>query len=130
MKMAFDTRTATIGELLERAIYLEQFPASGGYRSDLLAEAAGLRMLAKTSSSKRGARPMTRPRSYVVHYGPARTARFSHFGDALDFAREQSRRWPGHVEVRARDGLVGQFHNGEFTREFAHVEALTDHDPR
>lgn len=44
--MPFDLRTATIAELLERASYLENFPAHGRYRDDLHAEANNLRLLA------------------------------------------------------------------------------------
>jgi hypothetical protein len=44
--MPFDIRTATVAELLERATYLEGFPARGRYRSYLHAEAKALRALA------------------------------------------------------------------------------------
>lgn len=46
--MSFDIRKATIAELLERADYLENFPARGRYRDDLHAEANALRLLAET----------------------------------------------------------------------------------
>lgn len=41
--MPFDLRTATRHEIIERANYLERFPASGRYRDDLHAEARALR---------------------------------------------------------------------------------------
>lgn len=43
----FDLRKATKTDLIERAEYLESFPASGRYRDDLLAEASALRRLAR-----------------------------------------------------------------------------------
>jgi hypothetical protein len=45
--MPFDIRTATAAQLVERATYLENFPASGRYRDDLHVEAKALRELAK-----------------------------------------------------------------------------------
>lgn len=44
--MPFDLRTATVAEILERAAYLENFPARGRYRDDLHTEANNLRLLA------------------------------------------------------------------------------------
>ena len=42
----FDLRTATRADMIERAEYLEKFPARGRYRADLHAEASALRALA------------------------------------------------------------------------------------
>jgi hypothetical protein len=45
--MPFNISTATVAELIERAAYLENFPAgSVGYRDYLHAEATALRKLA------------------------------------------------------------------------------------
>lgn len=44
--MPFNIRTATVAQLVERADYLENFPAHGRYRDDLHAEARALRKLA------------------------------------------------------------------------------------
>jgi hypothetical protein len=44
--MLFDLRTATDAEMIDRAEYLEAFPARGRYRAYLHAEAAALRQLA------------------------------------------------------------------------------------
>jgi hypothetical protein len=51
----FDLRTATITDLLERAGYLENFPARGRYRDDLHGEAKALRLLAADRANARAA---------------------------------------------------------------------------
>jgi hypothetical protein len=45
--MPFNVRTATAAELIERADYLENFPAGGRYRDYLHAEASALRRMAE-----------------------------------------------------------------------------------
>jgi len=52
-RTVFDLRTATAEELLERADYLDNFPATQrGYRAALQSEARGLRKLAAAKCSK------------------------------------------------------------------------------
>lgn len=52
---------------------------------------------------------------YAVHYGD-KLARFSHYRDAMFFARDQS--GGRAVEVSSADGLVGQFLDQKTTPEF------------
>jgi hypothetical protein len=58
---------------------------------------------------------------FVLNYGE-HVARFSHEGHARDFGKSMSR-FGLLVEMRDKTGLIGQWHNGGVTPEFAHTEA-------
>lgn len=57
---------------------------------------------------------------FLVRYD-SHAARFSHEGHARDFGKQISR-FGLLVEMRDKTGLIGQWHNGSVTPEFAHTE--------
>ena len=60
---------------------------------------------------------------FAVEYA-GRVARFSDYPDAMYFARDCSAMVHGLVEVSDKTGLIGQFFDGDTTREFeAHWDA-------
>ena len=64
---------------------------------------------------------MTKRTTIEVVYGsPARTARFSDYGDAQRFAHEMSLLHL-RADVFERYGVVGQWRAGEPSPEFAHT---------
>ena len=65
---------------------------------------------------------------YVVWLPGGEVARFSNPKHALDYGREASRSdraiysGPGLIEIGAPDGIIGQFSDGQASREFAHLD--------
>jgi len=62
---------------------------------------------------------MAKRTKYIVNCPSDHIARFSEYWHAMEFAQGISRRFYGHlIEVAARDGLVGQYQDGQSTPEF------------
>ncbi len=59
---------------------------------------------------------------YVVHLNDGHVARFSNHQHALAYGRDASRPDLTIIEVHAPDGIIGQFTEGQATREFAHLD--------
>jgi hypothetical protein len=66
---------------------------------------------------------MTKITRYSIEYYDgmkAQIARFSSYDDAMTFARAHGQRFSS--QVNHSSGVIGQFHNGKASQEFAHLD--------